>query len=282
MAVTKIEWCDRVWNPVIGCSKISAGCANCYAQPMAGRLKAMGNIAYRDVVDGSGPRATWNGQIAMNESTIDAPLRWRKPRRIFVNSMGDLFHENCPMELIERVYSVIARCPQHTFMVLTKRPHRINEFYRQRFRDIHKPWPLPNLWLGTSVEDQASADERIPHLFTTPAELRFLSIEPLLGPVVIKDVHGADWVIVGGESGPHARPMNPDWVRSIRDQCRKADVPFFFKQWGEWIPTLGQANGLRIREHRDVDFEDMARVGKLAAGHLLDGVEYREIPEVKK
>ncbi|MFJ6061639.1 DUF5131 family protein [Streptomyces tendae] len=273
---TTIEWTDRTWNPVTGCTKVSPGCDNCYAETIAHRF--------------SGSKAFPNGfDVTQHEARTSRPLRWKKPARVFVNSMSDLFHADVPAEFIARVFAVMALTPQHTYQVLTKRPGRMRSLLSNRdFRalvDDHREqlhpgcgdfaWPLPNVWLGVSVENQRWADIRIPALLETPAVVRFLSCEPLLGPLDLfgpivpgrgrpkltywldgrpgwgpdqTDDRGRvfqemtvgprlDWVIVGGESGPKARAMHPEWARTIRDQCQQAGVPFFFKQWGEWGPA---------------------------------------------
>lgn len=212
-AKSSIEWTESTWNPVTGCSKVSPGCKNCYAERMAARLQAMGHPSYRD-----GFRVTLQPQV------LDAPLRWRKPQVVFVNSMSDLFHPEVPDEYILRVFEVMARAEQHQFQILTKRPERVLAM------DAVLLW-RPNMWMGTSVED-ADRKPRIGLLRQTSARIRFLSIEPLLGPLGRLSLKGIHWVIVGGESGPRARPMEQDWVVSIKAQCERAEVPFFFKQWG--------------------------------------------------
>lgn len=210
---SKIEWTEATWNPVTGCSKVSAGCKNCYAERLALRLQAMGNARYR------------NGfKVTLHPDLIELPKRWRGPRLIFVNSMSDLFHEQVPLEFIRRVFDTMRDCPQHTFQILTKRSVRLRELAGQL------PWP-PNVWMGVSVED-ARVLERVQDLQTVPAAVRFLSCEPLIGPLDNLPLAGIDWVIVGGESGPGARPMAREWALNIRDQCQRAAVPFFFKQWG--------------------------------------------------
>ena len=272
-----ISWTDATWNPTTGCSKVSEGCRNCYAAALAPRLHAMGQKGYTEL-----PWTARNAaeNVMCHEDRLEMPLRWKRPRRIFVNSMSDLFHELVPDDFIDKVFAVMALAPQHTFQILTKRPERMMRYttkwdvaprvrveahtLRGRMGRMALPseeWPLPNVWLGTSVEDQRAADERIPHLLETPAAVRFLSCEPLLGPVDLTDVSNArdivpdyfdaltgtsypssghppiqydtptiDWVIAGGESGPGYRPMNLDWVRSLRSQCVAAGVPFFGKQ----------------------------------------------------
>ena len=357
---TGIEWTDATWNPVVGCSIVSPGCTNCYAMQMAARIETMQPAShYAGTTKSVHGHSVWTGKVALApDHILTAPLRWKKPRRIFVNSMGDLFHESVPDAWIDRVFAVMALCPQHTFQVLTKRSRRMREYCGDiegsyniataildllidrkidgKITDESNPladeradddpalkkWPLPNVWLGVSAEDQTRADERIPDLLTTPAAVRFVSAEPLLSAVDFTSIKvgGADslyranaltgdgvdgqrlsWIIAGGESGPEARPMHPDWVRAIRDQCKDADTPFFFKQWGEWAPGENcdfaatrtertaawfadrwSFSNLTPREseemHRD-DAPDLYRIGKRRAGHLLDGIEHREFPK---
>ena len=213
MAASKIEWTDATWNPVTGCNKVSPGCKRCYAERLSKRLKATGMAKYR------------NGfAVTLHPDTLEIPLRWRKPRSIFVNSMSDLFHDEVPQEFIAQVFDVMTRAHWHRYQVLTKRPERVASLNSQL------PWP-DQVWMGASVE---SLDyiHRIDRLRQTDAAIKFLSLEPLLGPLPNLDLSGIDWVIVGGESGPGARPMEPDWARDIRDQCQAAGVPFYFKQWG--------------------------------------------------
>lgn len=304
--MSKIEWTGETWNPIVGCSIVSPGCTNCYAMKMA----------------------------LAPEHIITKPLRWSKPRTVFVNSMSDLFHEDVPDAWIDKVFAVIGDTPQHTYQVLTKRSARMRQYlsHPQRSRYIaHEAaklddrgsfaaaatWdriealcrkPLPNVWLGVSAERQQEACERIPDLIMTPAAVRFVSAEPLLGPIDFgrffwqPDLPNArrddrlHWVIVGGESGPGARPMHPDWARGIRDQCQEAEVPFFFKQWGTWAPCFGQmdveraavsvhdgttftvAAHERPRMFSMLDRATMKRVGKAKAGRLLDGREWNEMP----
>lgn len=213
MSSTTIEWTESTWNPVTGCSKISPGCANCYAERMAKRLRAMGQVNYR------------NGfAVTVHESALDLPLKWRKPQSIFVNSMSDLFHEDIPDEVIKRVFDVMRRADWHRFQILTKRSERLAEL------SPILDW-APNIWMGVSVENQDHV-RRIDDLRRTGAAVKFLSMEPLLGPVTELDLAGIDWVIVGGESGPGAREMREEWVLDIRDLCLASGVPFFFKQWG--------------------------------------------------
>ena len=362
---THIEWTEATWNPITGCSLASPGCTNCYAMKLAGtRLAHHPSRAGLTQDSKAGP--VWTGEVRFNEEWLDQPLRWTKPRMIFVCAHGDLFHESVPDEWIDRIFAVMALCPQHTFQVLTKRSARMREYFSTRvqispplngdatfprarghveqhanliamrsgidlpWRPRHEsggywwgfkadmPWPLPNVWLGVSVEDQQRADERIPDLLATPAAVRWISAEPLLGPVDLCRVQGnlapiagyiplestdhkpvgIDWVVVGGESGSKARPMHPDWVRSLRDQCAAAGVPFFFKQWGEFAPgeiagafldPEKPARGFTLFDNQwaecwsEVDGHcedepDVYRLGKKRAGRLLDGVEHNGMP----
>jgi protein gp37 len=210
---SKIEWTDMTWNPVTGCTKVSQGCKHCYAERMAKRLQAMGAPRYRD-----------GFQVSLHWDLVDLPRSWRQPRTVFVNSMSDLFQEAVPIDFIKHVFRTMADCPQHTFQILTKRSERLLELSDQL------PWP-GNVWMGVSVEDKRVLD-RVRHLAHVSAAVRFLSCEPLIGALEAMPLAGIHWVIVGGESGPGARPMRPEWVASIFDQCRAAGVAFFFKQWG--------------------------------------------------
>jgi protein gp37 len=210
-----IEWTKSTWNPVTGCTKISPGCRNCYAERMSLRLKSMGQAHYADGFN-----------LSLHEDALDLCLRWKKPQLIFVNSMSDLFHEEVPFEFIRRVFDAMRRAHWHQFQVLTKRSTRLLEL------DPNLGWP-PNVWMGVSVEDD-NYTFRIDHLRRTGARVKFLSLEPLLGPLPSLDLSRINWVIVGGESGPRARPVDPAWVLSIRDQCIDTGVPLFFKQWGGW------------------------------------------------
>lgn len=366
---SKIEWTDATWNPIRGCTRVSEGCRNCYAEHVAARFSGPGQ-PYEGLATRTGKGPRWTGKVAFIEKVLDQPLRWQKPRRIFVNSMSDLFHEDVTGEQIDRIFAVMALAPHHTFQILTKRPERMrayfcdgrpeavargimdmwiagskpvravsatNDWPVESIGDIDFPdditlqqWPLPNVWLGVSVEDQATADERIPHLLETPAAIRFVSAEPLLGPVNLTDIpwpsdrpkfpetddisdsrcslrmiEGTrlDWVIVGGESGPGARPMHPDWARSLRDQCAAASVAFYFKQWGEWATVYDRDRddpdwrrcGEIKRAHprgRWLNIEGghgfhndrvvyVDPVGKRRAGRLLDGVTHDAFPEVR-
>lgn len=289
---TKIEWTDATWNPVTGCIKVSAGCKNCYAERLAPRVFAgqtvVDHYAELSPSDALGPRPRRFTDVLCHPERLDAPLHWRKPRRIFVNSMSDLFHEDVSFNFIDRVFAAMALSPQHTFQILTKRPERllawatdeqlgrwgyVDGCARQIWREYSGkefpvgkmlPFkPLPHVWLGVSVENQPTAEERIPLLLQTPAAVRFISAEPVIAPIQFRDewlrcpggaeyghglsrttVHAGccqkhsclNWVIAGGESGPNARPSHPDWFRSLRDQCAAVGVPYFFKQWGEWAP----------------------------------------------
>ena len=231
--ISAIEWTEMTWNPVTGCSKVSEGCRHCYAERMALRLRAMGNGRYA------------NGfMVTLHEDLVDLPRRMRQPRVIFVNSMSDLFHEKVPLAFIQRVFATMEACPQHTFQVLTKRSGRLREAAEALV------WPA-NVWMGVSVEDERVV-QRIDDLRGVPAKVRFLSCEPLIGPLTELNLAAIDWVIVGGESGPGARPMKREWVESIRRQCRATRVPFFFKQWGG------------VRKH--------------VAGRTLNGRTYDEMP----
>lgn len=241
-----IEWTDATWNPVAGCSIASAGCSNCYAMRMAARLEAMGVEKYTGLTRKSGGRAKWTGQVRCDERALEVPRGWRKPRKVFVNSMSDLFHDAVPQAFIEKVWKVMKDTPQHDYQLLTKRPERMREVLSDGGFDI-----LPNVWLGTSVEGPEVAD-RIEHLRATPAAIRFISFEPLIGPIGNANLDGIAWAIVGGESGPSARPMEESWVWDIERLCRRYDTAFFFKQWGG--------------------------VNKKATGRLLGGRTYDEMP----
>jgi protein gp37 len=234
---SSIEWTETTWNPLTGCTKISPGCKHCYAERMAKRLQAMGQANYTNGFD-----------LTMHEHMLEVPLRWKRPRLVFVNSMSDLFHKDAPEEFVLRVFDVMRRASWHVFQVLTKRSDRLAKL-SPRIK-----WP-DNVWMGVSVE-RADYTFRIDQLRKTAAKVRFLSIEPLLGPIPDLVLDGIDWVIVGGESGPGARSMKEDWVRDIRDQCLEADVPFFFKQWGG--------------------------VFKKRMGRELDGRTWDEMPQVEE
>lgn len=383
---SKIEWTEATWNPITGCSVASPGCTNCYAMKLAGtRMQHHWSRKGLTVDTKAGP--VWTGEVRFNEEWLTQPLQWKRPRLIFVCAHADLFHEAVPDEWIDRIFAVMALAPQHTFQVLTKRADRMRSYISHDARlaaildamdrtiprgsGSFSTWPLPNVWLGVSAEDQQRADERIPHLLATPAAVRWVSAEPLLGPVDARQWlhdygcsacghggyvaercrecgwHGSnthqdgpcpecgeqlqddyacpqcgepdgegdfgptisghrlgliDWVVVGGESGPNARPMHPDWARSLRDQCADAGVAFHFKQWGEWRPDIGvdTFNTAKGRNQHTPAFiikndgtvhcflptdEQRApvvlRVGKRAAGRLLDGVQHDGMPEVR-
>ncbi|KEZ00302.1 hypothetical protein AI27_06545 [Sphingomonas sp. BHC-A] len=369
---TSIEWTDATWTPIKGCSRASHGCVNCYAEVMAARFSLPGQWGegLAKIVDTpQGKDHRWTGKTRFDDRELVKPLSWKKPRQIFVCSTSDLFHESVPNEWIDQVFAVMGSCPQHTFQVLTKRADRMREYLTAR--KAAAPIMVPvgdgtlgqhpfnnelkepsNIWLGVSVEDQAHADNRIPDLIFTPAAVRFLSVEPLLGPIDLTAIKAPrepdepdldidwrfdalevgdyywwngtddqpgdcgdgpyrdgriDWVIVGGESGPGARPMHPHWVRAIRDQCAAATihgddapVPFFFKQWGAWVTYLDRdmqdpdwrADYSRLERSETFRFLNLAggcgfhgerlhvmqRVGKKAAGRLLDGVQHDGVP----
>lgn len=326
---SKIEWTDATWNPVTGCSRVSEGCRNCYAERLSGGRLSHTRL-YKDLTVWKPDGFHWTGEVRCHGDLLDKPIYWRKPQRIFVCSMSDLFHEKVPFDFIDRVMAVIAFAPQHNFMILTKRAERMWEYFHvhipaqwekalgpsveywrdsrlqmdanvtyQVFPPVYggievcydpdtEPWPLPNLRLGVSVEDLPTAKERIPYLLATPAACRFVSYEPALGPVNFWNFvhsHGythqatLDQIIVGGESGLAARPMHPDWARSVRDQCRAAGCAFFFKQWGEWLhESQGPIRKNGIPKHRWEDGSFSVRVGKKAAGRFLDGREWNEEP----
>ncbi|MDX2235305.1 MAG: phage Gp37/Gp68 family protein [Hyphomonadaceae bacterium] len=319
---TGIEWADATWNPIVGCSIVSPGCTHCYAMRFA-NARLDGNPKtphYADTTQRVNGAAVWTGKVApAPEHVLTQPLRWKRPRRIFVNSMGDLFHEAVPNAWIDEVYQVMQGAPQHTFLILTKRAQRMRDYHVKLCADVNAQatraavglpdFPLRNVWLGVSCEDQARADERVPLLLDTPAALRFASAEPLLGPIDFNFIcdkerarrvfalNGAwedrggvmkcprlDWIIAGGESGKGARPMHPDWARSLRDGCATAGVPFFFKQWGEWAPVAADHDGpaqLRPWANTDGRRGFIARLGKRAAGRTLDGATHDAFPEAQ-
>lgn len=248
MADSAIEWTDKVWNPTTGCDRVSPGCDHCYALTLAKRLKGMGSSKYQ--ADGD-PRTSGPGfALTLHHDVLDAPRSWRTPRRVFVNSMSDLFHPKVPLDFVRKVFDVMRDTPQHQYQVLTKRPIRV-----ARWADRIE-WPA-NVWMGTSVEN-ADYTDRIDHLRRVPAAVRFLSLEPLLGPVADIDLTGIDWVIVGGESGPSARPVDADWVRGVRDAATAAGIPFFFKQWGGRTPKAGG---------RDLDGRNWDEYPEPSTGH---------------
>lgn len=237
---SRIEWTDATWNPTTGCSKVSQGCKNCYAETLAKRLQKMGSSNYRNAF-----------RLTLQPHMLKLPLHWRTPRHVFVNSMSDLFHQDVPNAYLDEVFNVMERANWHVFQVLTKRPTRMAGYVRTRYGDASAPG---HMWLGTSVED-ASVVDRVDELRGVPAQVRFLSCEPLIGPLDRLDLRGIAWVIVGGESGRRHRPVDPQWVRDIRRQCRAARVPFFFKQWGGSTSKSG--------------------------GRTLDGRTYAEMPRVR-
>ncbi len=226
MAASDIEWTEVTWNPIAGCSILSPGCTNCYAMRMAARLQAMRMAKYAGTTRKSGKRHVWTGRVNVDETVLTAPLSWKKPQRIFVNSMSDLFQDKADQEFIRRVWRVMEEAHWHSFQVLTKRPERMLDV-------LSKPaFPtLRNVWLGASVESEDYVG-RIGLLRQVPAHIRFVSFEPLLGPIIEPDLSGIHWAIVGGESGPHARPMEQWWVEQLHDACERQSVAFFFKQWG--------------------------------------------------
>lgn len=252
MAETEIEWTDATWNPVAGCSIVSAGCTHCYAMEMARRLEAMGVEKYRGLTRRSGKRAVWNGRVREDRESLSLPYRWRKPRKIFVNSMSDLFHEKVSDAFIKAVWKVMSETPHHNYQILTKRPDRMASFVNAKVSAV-----LPNVWLGTSVEN-ADVVERIDHLRAASAAIRFISFEPLIGPVGTVNLAQIDWAIVGGESGRAARPIREEWIDNIHDQCVRSGTAFFFKQWGTWGKDnkrrSKKANG---REYRGRTWDEM-------------------------
>ena len=242
---SSIEWTEATWNPVVGCTMISPGCTNCYAMRMAQRLEAMGQTKYAGSTRIAAGRPKWNGIIRVVEESLKLPATWRTGRMIFVNSMSDLFHDDVPLEFIQLVFETISETPQHTYQILTKRAERLEKI------STKLDWPA-NVWMGVSVEN-ADYLYRLDHLRSIRATIRFLSLEPLLGPLENMNLTNLDWVIAGGESGPGARPVDPSWVRSIRDQCIATETAFHFKQWGG--------------------------VNKKKAGRTLDGQTWDEFPK---
>jgi len=248
MAETSIEWTDATWNPVAGCTILTAGCTNCYAMRMAARLEAMGVEKYRGLTRKSGGRAKWTGKVTLDGKSLSIPDAWSKPRRVFVNSMSDLFHPDVPAHFIRRIWKTMADTPRHTYQILTKRPSHMADVLSLEGFQV-----LPNVWLGTSVEDSRVLS-RLDELRQVPAAVRFVSFEPLIGSVAggnLKDIH---WAIVGGESGPNARPMDPKWIDEIFDQCTDADTAFFFKQWG------GKNKKASGRVYRQRTWDDLPRL----------------------
>jgi protein gp37 len=247
MAETAIEWTDATWNPVAGCTVLTAGCTNCYAMRMAARLDAMGQAKYKGLTRRSGGRSVWTGKVRLDSKSLETPKAWSKPRKVFVNSMSDLFHADVPAEFIARVWATMKQTPRHTYQILTKRPDRMAEVLSGSKFEV-----LPNVWLGTSVED-GRVLSRLDDIRKVPAAIRFVSLEPLIGSVAAGDLTNIHWAIVGGESGPRARAMNPEWVDEIETMCRQSGTAFFFKQWG------GK--------------------NKKAAGRLLRGRTFDEMPD---
>jgi len=342
---TPIEWADATVNAINGCSILSPGCIRCYAMKLAG-TRLRNHPSREGLTDQTKTGPVWNGTVRLHEPALLQPLRWNRPRVIFWNAHGDTFHDAVPDEWIDRMFAVMAMTPQHKHLVLTKRAARMRAYFDRtgdldalarilNQMDAISPkgsrafdrFPFPNVWLGVSVEDQARADERIPDLLATPAAGRFLSCEPLLGPIDLTALslktctqkfdalvgmgwgtqserygggrlyHGAtkspyaklDGIIVGGESGPGARPMHPDWARSLRDQCAAAGVNFHFKQWGNWVPLRGHGDGkwptnqggfirLTVDGRRADDGHPMQLVSKKAAGRALDGATHDALP----
>lgn len=248
MAETSIEWTDATWNPVAGCTILTAGCTNCYAMRMAARLEAMGVEKYAGLTRKSGGRAKWTGRIKLDYASLAVPRGWKKPRRVFVNSMSDLFHADVPADFIAEVWRVMEATPRHTYQILTKRPNRMAELLNTAGFKV-----LPNVWLGTSVEDSRVL-YRLDELRAVPTAVRFVSYEPLIGSVARGSLRGIHWAIVGGESGPNARPLDTRWVDEIFDQCVEADAAFFFKQWGG---TNKKATGRTYRGRLWDDLPDL-------------------------
>jgi protein gp37 len=307
MGNSKIEWTDKVWNPVTGCSKISPGCDNCYAYSMSKRFCKEWGLSADDPF-----------KVTIHPDRLNQPINWKKPSKIFVCSMADLFHDDVPTEFISDVFRVMEQAKQHTFLILTKRPERM----RQLINGVVTGWETEHrkhIWLGVTAENQEQANKRIPVLLQIPAAVRFVSVEPMLGTVDInqylphnprlfseRNGHKGflDWVICGGESGPGARPMHPDWVRNLRDQCQTAGVPYFFKQWGEWLPAECRGNGETFYRNvsdgkMSITYSDWGksryhwwggnfgdgkpvsfRIGKKSTGSLLDNQEWKQFPGV--
>lgn len=308
---SKIEWCGPTWPIVTGCEEDGPECANCYAVRGAHRMGSNPNPKLSEVYQGltarkgSKNKLHWNGQIRLLWDRLDWPAKRFKPGdKVFVTSMGDLHHKDVPNEFLLEVYKVMEANPDKIFQVLTKRPQNLRRWVCEDAPKLHnwQGWPLPNVWVGTSVGRQQST-WRIDELVKTPAVIRFLSCEPLLGPLDLskwlpnpeswseniarawdEDTHTVDWIIAGGESGPNARPVNPDWVRWLRDQCQQAEVDFFFKQWGEWLPCDHDPESLKFGKPVDTligETYSYRKVGKKAAGRLLDGREWSEMPEIE-
>lgn len=260
MAETQIEWTDATWNPVAGCSIVSAGCTHCYAMQMAKRLDAMGVEKYKGLTRKSGKRTVWNGKVREDKESLSIPYKWKKPRTIFVNSMSDLFHEDVSEKFICSVWEVMRETPRHNYQILTKRPERMLQVISEKIKDV-----LPNVWLGTSVEDSKTID-RIDAVRKVPAAIRFISFEPLIGAVGRVDLTDIHWAIVGGESGVGARAIKEEWIDEIHDQCSVYDTAFFFKQWGAWgkdnKKRSKKANG---REYRGRTWDEMPDFNRISA-----------------
>lgn len=312
---SKIQWTDASWNPVVGCTKISPGCLNCYAEKMANRIAGKelsyfmkntslsGSVTqykYMNVVE----NGKWNGKIHCDGIALEIPLHWRQPRMIFVCPIGDLFHPKVPFEFIDEIWWTMSVSREHFFQILTKRPKRYLEYWQHRLSKGFTDGTRENIWAGVTVCNQEEADKKIPILLQIPAAVRFVSIEPMLGAIDIRKyiVHylktdklvgttgsfkPLDWVIVGGESGPRARPMHPDWPRKVRDDCVAAGVPFFFKQWGKWAPwdfdnwdpNKYFKSRYLFEPNNCEDLKAVYPVGKKKAGRLLDGKEWAEYPK---
>lgn len=261
MAETQIEWTDATWNPVVGCSVLTSGCTHCYAMEMAKRLEAMGVAKYAALTRKSGGRPVWNGVVREDRDALSIPHRWRKPRKIFVNSMSDLFHERVSDKFILDVWRVMRDTPHHNYQILTKRPERMAALITTRIGDV-----LPNVWLGTSIEN-AEVVYRTEHLRQAPAAIRFISFEPLIGSVGTVDLKDIHWAIVGGESGKAARLIREEWIDEIYTQCFATGTAFFFKQWGTWgkdnKKRSKKANG---REYRGQTWDEMPVTPEVPAG----------------
>ena len=322
---TGIEWTDSTWNPIRGCSRVSEGCRNCYAESIAARFSGIGR-PYRGLASfkiigkgtpGERLEPHWTGEVRFIEEHLEDPLHWKEPKKIFVNSMSDLFHPGVKDEWLVAITDVMARAPQHTYQILTKRPDRMRTFLEVGLscaadfeRTFSQRWPPPNWWFGVSVENEETAEYRIPILAECPAPVRFVSYEPALGPISFANIAMKinkdnrfitppfEWLICGGESGPHARPMHPDWAKSARDYCYAVGIPFFFKQWGEFSPegpvksrqcAVAYKTGRTVEpvildkfpfgDGSDGGWQVMYHVGKHNAGSNLDGVEWKEFPK---
>jgi protein gp37 len=315
-ATTGIEWTDSTWNPIAGCRRVSPGCQNCYAERFSWRFAGEG-LPWEGLVRETNQGPRWTGKVVLRPASLAWPLK-NTPRSCFVASLSDVFQDELDPEISQALWGVMAALPQWTFQALTKRPARARDVLSRTTRAAalaaaarllegprdrarlqradhaaaSKSWPPANVWLGTSVEDQERADQRLPDLVSAPAALRFVSVEPLLGPVSLsrwlaprRDVtaalgapHGVRWVIVGGESGPGARPMHPEWARAVRDQCRQVGTAFFFKQWGAWSPSGFEVPGSRLVECRHHGSALMAPWNPELVGRLLDGVLWSEKP----